>query len=612
MAEMPKRSKPKRSEPGSLFESAAGRPVDTPQVLVLSSNFTIGPLLARGSLLPDPIEGDSISDAHTSLRLCWSSGVLPVAWVTTLVESARNVIPIAIRLRPGREVRNLVLPECSDSIDAISISDVDGMFFRTEKERVRFESLEFSNYDLASTGMGLGVEASLFEGPVSDSDGAAVRELPQAELPSDSAATSSAASAPTVDIGDAVRAVRSADTLTGLLAFLLTGSPGNRPWMEGVQRQFAKIPKGRGPSWPELIASAALGSPGEASPADKALLAAVVDVLRRYPVEGGWPADQVLAEVTEAARSRIEALDERAVGELGRWAARSADVLASKTEPQSLADDGFVLQRAILLLLLRGDLEGLTGGEAALSGPLRPGPVVRGTASALAALRTGLRAMPARYKRATEPSAPGHFLAYLGEVFLGLLQAPTPSALVPPTLPLPTIAFRSIRTLQGEWIVSISSKEVTRTPSDVDRGLERLLTMGQHLGFEFQEHGDNGLIAAVSSGEGRTRPVYLELLRGDHSSGPLVRFSAPTLKVMGVGSKSRMTRDLAFDLLRRNADPGMNCRFAINDDATEVLVLVDQLLGTLDDAEFLQHIRHVAKVAEEFELSRSVGTVTAS
>ena len=59
-------------------------------------------------------------------------------------------------------------------------------------------------------------------------------------------------------------------------------------------------------------------------------------------------------------------------------AARASDVLASKAEPQSLADDGFVLQRAALLLLLRGDLEGLEGGEAELTGPQRPGPLVRG------------------------------------------------------------------------------------------------------------------------------------------------------------------------------------------------------------------------------------------
>jgi hypothetical protein len=486
------------------------------------------------------------------------------------------------------------------------------MVFRTEKERDRFETLDFSNYDLTGAGISLGVDPSLFEGAAGEPNATPGTQAPEAQAPGSPLVDVDSRSAKSSSIDNAIRAVRSADCLTGLLAFLLTGSPGRRPWMQGMQRLFAKKPKEPAMSWPERMVSAALGKPAEAPTVEKALLSAIVEVVRRYPVESGWPAEQALAEVTSAAKGRIEPNDERAVADVDRWASRAADVLASRAEAQSLADDGFVLQRAVLLLLLRGDLEGLSAGEAEASGPQRPGPVVRGTAGALAALRTGLRALPARHKRAIDSSAPGHWLAYLGEVFLALLQTANPSALVPPNLPAPTVLYRSIRTLHGEWIVSIASKEVARTPLEVDRGLERLLTMGQHLGFEFQEHGDNGLLAMVSPVTERARPVYLELIRTEHGSGPMVRFSAPALKVMGVGSRARMSRDLAFELLKRNADPGMNCRFAVNDDATEVLVLVDQLLATLDDAEFLQHIKHVASVAEDFDLSRNVGTVSAS
>lgn len=220
--------------------------------------------------------------------------------------------------------------------------------------------------------------------------------------------------------------------------------------------------------------------------------------------------------------------------------------------------------------------------------------------------------MPARYKTASDNSAPGHWLQYLGEVFLAVLQTSHPPALVPVTVPVPSVTYRPIRTLQGEWISSITSKEVARTPMEVDRGLDRLHAMGQHLGFEFQEYGDNGLVASVSSEHGRARPVYLELIRTDQGSGPMVRFSSPALKMIGVAARARMSRELAVELLKRNAEPSVHCRFAVNDEATEVLVLVDQLLGTLDDAEFLQHMKHVAKVAEEFELSRNLGSVTAS
>ena len=117
--------------------------------------------------------------------------------------------------------------------------------------------------------------------------------------------------------------------------------------MRGVQRLFTKKAKGSAASWPERLAGEALGTSTDGSAAESALLAALVDVVRRYPVETGWPAEQVLAELTAGARGRIEAQNERAVGELERWAGRASDVLASKAEPQSLADDGFVLQRPL-------------------------------------------------------------------------------------------------------------------------------------------------------------------------------------------------------------------------------------------------------------------------
>jgi len=614
MADTPRRSTTRRAtgEAGPLFQGTTGPLLEKPRTIVLSSNFTVGPLLARGALLPDALEGDALLASDTSLRLRWAHGSLADGSVSALVESARNVIPIAIRLRPDHSVRRLAIPGCSDSVEAICVSDVEALAFRTEKERDRFESLEFSNYDLSSTGICLCVDPSLFEEAVSGPTATSGPESPQAQDAPTSPADVDSQPATSANIDDEIRAVRTADCLTGLLAFLLTHSPGRRSWMNGVQYLFTKNARRRAGSWPERLASAALGGPVDASPAEKALLTALVAVLRRYPVEGGWPSEQVLADTVEQAKGCLASQDERASGELDRWAARANDVLASKAEPQSLADDGFVLQRATLLLLLRGDLDGLAGGEVTLNGARRPGALVRGTAGALAAMRTGLRAMPARFKAASDMSAPAHWLQYLGEVFLTLLQTPNPIALVPSHLPSPTVTYRPIRTLQGEWVTSTSSHEIARTSIEVDHGLERLLTMGQHLGFDFQEHGDDGLVASVPAEDGRAHPVYLELIQTGHGNGPMVRFSAPALTLLSVGPKPRLTRDLAFNLLKRNADPGMSCRFAINDRSTEVLVLVDQLLSTLDDAEFVHHIEHVAKVAADFKLAVNVEAISAS
>src|SRR5687768_10079998 len=69
-------------------------------VLVLSSNFNIGPLLARGVLLPDVVEGEVLLEG-SALRLLTATNRLDESAVAGLVSAARNVIPIAVELRPG-------------------------------------------------------------------------------------------------------------------------------------------------------------------------------------------------------------------------------------------------------------------------------------------------------------------------------------------------------------------------------------------------------------------------------------------------------------------------------------------------------------------------------
>jgi hypothetical protein len=615
MADRPRKSRSKQaaaSVKAPLFGDAPTTGHDAPQVAVLSSNFTIGPLLARGCLLPDALEGDALSDTGAPLRLQWSTGPIAADCVEALVASARNVVPIAVRLLPGRKVRHVSIGGQSALAECVALSDVEQLCFRNDKERVRFESLEFGNYSLPATGLPVGVDAGVLGGreesaAPSTHDGSDESATPTTAVGASTVAIS------TIDLHAATKAVRAADSRAGLLAYLLTGSPGWRVWMQGVEHLFAKKRKVNGTAtWPENVVNAAVGATREAVNVDEALLAATVEVLAKYPVESGWPAEQVLAEVTEGAKARVASLDERAGRELARWSERAADVLASRAEPQSLADNGYVLQRAVLLLLLRGDLEGMSEGSVPSDSVLRPGPQVVGTASALAALRTGLRSMPSRFKSASDQQAPGRLLTYLGEAFLGMLAEPSQSSLIPASLPSPTISYRPIRTLQGEWIVTISSREVARRVAEFDRGLERLLTMGRHLGFEFEEHGTSGLVTHVLRPDGRRRPVFLDLLQSERSGGGVVRFSSPTLKLVGTNSRSRLPKEFLLDLLIRNASPDMNCRFAIVDDDSTIVALVDQLLATLDEAELKQHVQHVAQVADEFELSRGVSEASLS
>ena len=579
MTEPTRRPRKRKAAEPTLFRDRGDRSYDVPPVNVLSSNFAIGPLLARGCLLSS--ETGSGTFTTTSDRFDENA-------VTAVMASARNVIPIAISLKSGRGVRSLTIPGIDGSLEAVAFSDVDALLFRSEKEKTRFTSLEFGNYSLDALELTSTVSEDAF--PALDQTSVTTSEMAEPVVPS-----------------SLTSAVRQAESLAGLVAYYFNASPGRAIWMRGVQALTAANRRNSPPSesWPERISRIAIDRSAPTRDSDDALLAATIEVLSHLPVEQGWPSHEVLTQIRESAARLVPAGDDKTSRDITVWADRALEILDAKAEPSSLADDAHVLRRAVLLLLLRGDIDAILAGVAASTGNQRPGPQVLGVAGALAAYRAGLRALPNRCKSGPDRAASTTMLSYLGELFLAELQEHEP-CLFPAHFARPQIAYRRIRALQGEWVVSIEGTESARIPATFDSGLERLLTMGRDLGFEFDEHGDAGLVTNVVKSDGKPRPVYLKVLKGETVGGAVVRFSSPTLKLVGPNSRSKLSKEVLLNLLIRNADPEMNCRFAIEDDESVIVVLVDQLLGTLDEAEFRKHVHHVAHVAAEFELGKAV------
>ena len=92
---------------------------------VLSSNWSIGPLLGRGCLLPqswgEP-SGLSIFDEESVERLVTCVGRIPTNWVEKIRNGElRNAFPIAIRVRGP-----------SASSDYLTLSDVEGFVFQDQ------------------------------------------------------------------------------------------------------------------------------------------------------------------------------------------------------------------------------------------------------------------------------------------------------------------------------------------------------------------------------------------------------------------------------------------------------------------------------------------------
>lgn len=604
-----RRPQDSQSESAPLFRETSDGSHEPPTI-VLSTHFAIGPLLSRGCLLSVDDLASSTIDTKNGPRFHTSNGSMMSEPIDAAVASARNVIPICIQLAPGRSVRQTPVKGTTFSVEAVCLSDVRALLFRNEKEKARFSSIEFGNYSLEGLGLSLKAEPSVFPQPGSETRLVTDATSIEVGVEQPPVSTVEGADKTTSNVRSVIR---EAECVSGFVAYLFTASPGRKQWMRGVEALASRkaVWKDQA-SWPEKLTTAILNQ--ASTDAEGALAGSVVDVLRGYPVEDGWPSARVLSEIATRALERMASGTEKDVRDMKLWSDRAADVLGAKVEPQSMSDEAFALQRAVLLLLLRGDVEAIGAGVTAASGRQKPGPQVFGIAGSLAALRTGLRSLPSRCKIGSDQQAPGRLLAYLGDLFLALLKHGLNPAFWPTDVPRPTVTYRSIRPLQGEWVITVAGEEISRIPAEFDTGLERLLTMGRDLGYEFEERGDTGLATYVPQADGDRRPVYLRVVKTGSADDAVVRFSSPTLRLVGVNSRARLPRELLLKLLMHNSRPDMNCRFAIEDEEGIIVVLVDQLLGTLDDAEFNRHVHHVAQVAHDFQLSRDTshgpGTVS--
>jgi len=576
-------------------------------VVVLTSNFTIGPLFSRGCLLPPSLEDPDHPSPDSWNTLKHLRGRLPRAWGEDIARMARNVFPIGLVLKGTRSVARIASNVAGSTIEAVRLADVERIAFRCQGELERCCGLEYSNYDTNVLARLAVVDAGVFDGDDAQISGAAGDATADRCERSREDDDGTPRHAPRLE---SVRdAIRLADCRAALVAYLCTSSPGKHEWIRGLDAVLSGKHGHEAMPWPGPVVRAIAGRDPGLPPVETALLTAVVRNLPKLPVEAGWPADAILRDVSEEATRRLRerSVDSSAeVHAVELWRSRALDVLSSRAEPQSMSDDAYRLQRSLLLLLLRGDLDSIHCPSPSHVGTHGPGPIVQGIAGLLAAYRTGLRAMPTRYKQSATGST--KWLEYLGDVFMGFVGNARDQELVPVGVPAPKAKYRAVKALQGEWVVALSREEIARLPRLVDPALEELLARGRQLGFDFRDHGEEELVASVSRPGGKSLDVYIQILPGRDVGKQMVRFYTKPLDARSPSRAKKISRDVAVRLLQHNAESDMSCRFAI-DGNSHVVVLADQLLATLDHDEFRHHVAHVAEVADKFERDRE-GNVT--
>lgn len=580
---------------------ATPQPQAAPSRMVLSTSYHVFPLFARGCLivLPRPMEGDDAKRPDV-LDLVEVEGPAPRNWIAALEDTGRNAMPVLLELKAGRAVHRA--QTTYGPISALTIDDVQAILFRSTEELRRFRSWPFEDVDVGMAKVEWASAPELFD--------ADEIELPvERHEPVERYALDA--------LEDRIRRV---DMYMGGLAHLVTSIQEDSSAIDVVTRLLNV----------ELDSHAAEGIPPRLEAAftagaallgdvdslvrrvdgpntDTLILTATCQVLVHYATKQGWPSKEILDAIHDRARAVVEAhgLDgEREQLETWYQFSRSAIDDPSK---YPLGDSGSLVRRAVLLLLLRGTLENIVA-DANKADPHSIGPRVRRIAMDLAALRTGLSALPSKEK-GPKASDPGDMLSWLGRTYVSLVLDDDSLAEDRRRV---VATYVDSADLRGRWRFSVDSRVLFEVPADVPRGLRKVAEDCRYYGYSVKAHDPQTLIVKDGPFEPLACPVEVTLIQGQtRTDDDEVRFMA---KIASLGPRSgdgtqdareaaavkKVTKNYLWSLLTANVADVHHCRIGIEPSTTDLVVLVDQLLSTMDRDECIAHLKNVSNVATKF------------
>lgn len=569
----------------TLFET-----VGEPEVIVLSSNFSIYPLLSRGCLFPPAHELSDEYDfpiPHGTSFVTFEAAV-PETVVSSMEAVARNLLPIGIVLHAGE----LPMADCR-TIDCITLDRVERLVFRTEKELKRFKLSPFADVDIEAIELEMVVDPDAFAGRTDEATSASVVEA------------------------DAVRAdadaIRISDAYAGLCCSLLAYVPGKSSWFDMLVRLLSAEVSSTADREMENIATVAgaclQGTEASVSKwENKLLLTASRELLSLNPKEG-WAAKQILSKIAESASQHMSD-SERAEGlSLVRsWAELTTRVLDDEATLPPLSDDGSLILRALTLLLVRGTTESLLALRERQREE-RVGPKVWRLSFALASLHEGLRSMPKELKYSGGPEIARKRIEVLGSAARLCLEKLDGTS---GSVETPSLAVREVQ-LDGQSTIELRSGDITIAASAVEihPALRKAANDCRYYGFDVDKLGAEHFEVSSGLEQSLQGTVQVSVWNDPASGSEVLRFksTARALKTTAAGAKKGPVEFLAknnqlskaelLEMLISNADVSQNCRLALQTEPLAIVVLVDQMLDTMDRDECVAHLRNVSRKAAE-------------
>lgn len=323
------------------------------------------------------------------------------------------------------------------------------------------------------------------------------------------------------------------------------------------------------------------------------LLQAILISIRTLSPEHGWPTSSIILHIKSLIeQSSLDAVDKQKCIELANhW----QDVIDNVDDPGDFENDEKIIEQSILLTLLQPDIQKARRKERrslqVSAGVVSLRNAILGAFFGFGRLPSEMKSPLQRYNCLSELTASYHNL-----LLSGMKQRKSISDVK--QLILETNIKGAIN---GIGTVSIDGLPILERDLAPNDQMMELYYAARNVGFDFEyDFKNRRFICTVSLQSDRTQKVYLA--EGSPLSNGLktIRVTSPCWRPKGSFSRS-FKLGHAIDLLARNNNPDVHCRFAIDMAIGAVIVEVDQLFETMDPAELKSHIVHVAQMADSYE-----------
>jgi hypothetical protein len=338
----------------------------------------------------------------------------------------------------------------------------------------------------------------------------------------------------------------------------------------------------------------------------------------RHPLSSGWPAAQVLNElITETVNGSAETFTASFRSELDAWADHCRQVLSGKTSTVSLTDEKSIVRRALLLLLLRGTVEGIASAslDDARSG-IVVGRNVRMLALVLAAARTGLRALGRDYKSVATDAQSIDLRKSLSIIVVNEARGMLADSSRPISYEI-DVRYVSLGPLRGEWEVRLPGTVTVRVPAGFHKRLQESYQRVRRIGLEEQSSTDwsfDAIKLLAAGPQGTKHKAVLRIPKGDQFSAisqillPLeVRIpSRPERRGSRLGHGQFVA--ILTQILESQAQTGAVFRYVVSEDGVSLAILIELRLDMLSDIETKRAV--VDACAEANRIAERIASLT--